>query len=40
MEEKKLTRLEKEKLRLSEQMNRDDENVKAVIAENALKVQG
>ena len=31
--------LEKEKLRLSEQMNRDDENVKAVIAENALKVQ-
>ena len=32
--------LEKEKLRLSEQMNRDDEIVKAVIAENALKVQG
>lgn len=31
--------LEKEKLRLSEQMNMDDEAVKAVIAENALKVQ-
>ena len=31
--------LEKEKLRLSEQMNMDDEAVKAIIAENALKVQ-